>query len=120
MRVGQKDLPIPDADDIRLAGILRALSDPGRLRMLMVLADGLYHPCKPEAFGLDLQKSTLSHHLKTMREAGLTITRVQGRTYDVVLRVEELEHRFPGLIAALTSNAARADFENDDVSAIIK
>ena len=32
--------PQPDADDIRLTGILRALSDPGRVRIVQVLADG--------------------------------------------------------------------------------
>lgn len=107
--MGGTDFPIPDVADIRLMDVLRTLSDPGRVLMLTVLSDGEFHPCTPDAFGLDLQKSTLSHHLKTMREAGLTVTRVTGRNYGVRLRVDDLESRFPGLIDSLTSPAALAD-----------
>lgn len=107
--MGGTDFPIPDVADIRLMDVLRALSDPGRVRMLTVLSDGEFHPCSPEAFGLDVQKSTLSHHFKTMREAGLTITRVQGRNYAVRLRIDDLESRFPGLLESLTSPSALDD-----------
>lgn len=107
-----KDFPIPAADDIRLTEILRALSDPGRVKMLTVLADGDYHSCNAESFDLDVQKSTLSHHFKTLREAGLTETRVQGRNWDVRLRTDDLDKRFPGLIAALTSPDAIADISS--------
>lgn len=105
------DYPIPDVADIRLTEIMRALADPGRLRMIEILADGEYHPCNPEEFGLGVQKSTLSHHFKTLREAGLTITRVQGRNKGIRLRRDDLERRFPGLIDALTSASALADLD---------
>lgn len=101
--------PQPDADDIRLTGILRALADPGRVRIVQVLADGEYHACNVEEFGLDIQKSTLSHHFKTLREAGLTTVDITGRNHCIALRSGELEARFPGLIASLTSEAAVAD-----------
>ncbi|PJJ62018.1 ArsR/SmtB family transcription factor [Compostimonas suwonensis] len=104
-----KEYPVPAADDIRLTDILRALSDPGRVKMLEVLSDGEYHPCSVDAFGLNVSKSTLSHHFKTMREAGLTTVRIQGRNFDVRLRKAELDERFPGLIDALTSTNAVAD-----------
>ena len=102
-------LPMPAAEAIRLADILRALADPGRLRMLAVLADGEFHPCRREEFGLDLRKSTLSHHFKTLREAGLTVTRVQGRNYDLRLRRADLDRRFPGLLDALIAANAQDD-----------
>ncbi len=102
-------LAMPAAEDIRLADILRALVDPGRLRMLAVLADGGFHPCRREEFGLDIQKSTLSHHFKTLREAGLTVTRVQGRNYDMRLRRADLDGRFPGLLDALIAANALDD-----------
>jgi DNA-binding transcriptional ArsR family regulator len=104
---------MPEAEDIRLTDVLRALSDPGRVRMLAVLSDGLFHACNVEEFGLDIQKSTLSHHFKTMREAGLTEVRVQGRNHDIRLRAAELEARFPGLVEALTSPAALADLQRE-------
>ncbi len=113
-RVNGKDFPMPPVADIRLTDILRALSDPGRVKILAVLSDGEYHPCNLEAFGLGVQKSTLSHHLKTMRELGLTEARIRGRNYDVRLRKADLESRFPGLIEALTSERAIADIRSSD------
>ena len=104
-----RSYPMPAAADIRLADIMHALGDPGRLRMVALLADGEYHNKGPDLFGLDVQKSTVSHHLKTMREAGLTETRIDGRRCDIRLRRAELDERFPGLVASLTSDAAVAD-----------
>lgn len=108
----QEPLPQPPAaEDIRLTDILHALSDPGRVKMLMLLADGEYHPCGTETWGLGVQKSTISHHLKTMREAGLIEYRLRGRNKDARLRREILDERFPGLIDGLTSQQAAADLE---------
>ncbi|MDF2442518.1 MAG: hypothetical protein JWR01_721 [Subtercola sp.] len=101
--------PQPDAADIRLTHILRALADPGRVKMLQVLADGEYHACNVDEFGLDIQKSTLSHHFKTLREAGLTTVIIEGRSHRIALRSSELEARIPGLIASLTSQSAVED-----------
>ena len=114
--VSGKEFPMPAAEDIRLTDILRALSDPGRVRMLALLADDGYHACTVETFGLDVQKSTLSHHFKTLREAGLTETRVLGRNHDVRLRRQTLDARFPGLIDSLTSPAAIADLRDSDTA----
>jgi len=103
--------PIPAVDDLRLTDILNALSDPSRVRMLAVLADNDYHSCGVETWGLDIQKSTVSHHLKTLREAGLTEYRMRGRNKDVRLRRAALDERFPGLIDGLTSPQAIADLQ---------
>ncbi len=103
--------PQPAAADIRLTDILHALSDPGRVKMVQVLADGGYHACNVDEFGLDITKSTLSHHFKTLREAGLTTIKVNGRNMWIALREEELEDRFPGLIAGVTSAEARNDLQ---------
>ena len=101
----------PSADEIRLTEILHALSDPGRVKMLMRLADGEYHSCGMETWGLDVQKSTVSHHLRTMREAGLLEYRLRGRNKDARLRREVIDARFPGLLDGLTSAQAVADVE---------
>ena len=101
----------PAADEIRLTDILHALSDPSRVKMLLRLADGEFHPCGLEGWGLEVQKSTVSHHLKTMREAGLIEYRLHGRNKDARLRREVLDARFPGLIAGLTSEQAAADLQ---------
>jgi|HigsolmetaAR206D_1030411.scaffolds.fasta_scaffold01946_7 DNA-binding transcriptional ArsR family regulator len=91
----------PDKDEIDLADIMRALSDDVRLQLVALLADGEYHPCKPEHFDVGLHKSTLSHHFRVLREAGLTMTRISGRNHHVRLRTEDLASRFPGLLDAV-------------------
>lgn len=55
-----------------------------------------------------IAKSTLSHHLKVLREAGVTQTRQEGTRCFVTLRRGSLDTRFPGLLPALLS-AALAD-----------
>jgi DNA-binding transcriptional ArsR family regulator len=90
--------PVPDLADVELVDVLRALADPIRLRILRVLADGADHPKTMTEWGVDVQKSTMSHHFRTMRESGLTETIVDGRTHTIRLRRAELDARFPGLI----------------------
>ena len=50
-----------------------------------------------------VHKSTMTHHFRALREAGLTRTVVSGRTHTIELRRDELDARFPGLIDALTA-----------------
>lgn len=95
-------LPQPDVDDIELVKVLQALADPVRLSLLKVYAEGKRFNCSPEALGVaHLHKSTVSHHMKIMREAGLTSTRAVGRNRYVQLRRDDLDARFPGLLDSL-------------------
>lgn len=103
-----RSLPMPAVDELRLPELVKALADQNRLRVVMALADGEFHPTV-DLPGLDVQKSTLSHHLRTLREAGLTETLFEGRTCQIRLRVGDLNARFPGFVDALTSPAAQAD-----------
>ncbi|WP_091226097.1 helix-turn-helix transcriptional regulator [Microbacterium sp. 3J1] len=96
----------PDVLEIQLVDVLKAIADPARLSILHGLADGEYHPCNVAEFGLPIHKSTLSHHFKTLREAGVTTTRVQGREAGVRLRFADLERRWPGLLPALLQAAS--------------
>ena len=109
-------LPMPAADEVRLPDLVKAIADQNRLTIVMALADGEFHPTVdlPE---LDVQKSTLSHHLRTLREAGFTETYVVGRECRIRLRRDVLDERFPGLVDALTSPAAQADLMAVDARA---
>ena len=100
--------PQPPADEVDLVEVLRALADPVRLRIVARLTDGEYHPCGVEEYGLEIHKSTLSHHFKTLREAGVTATLVRGRNHGVRLRRDELETRFPGVLDSIVAAAATA------------
>jgi DNA-binding transcriptional ArsR family regulator len=92
------DFPEPDIADVDLVDVLRALGDPTRLAIVRELADGQPRSKGPDAWGLSAQKSTLSHHFKTLREAGVTRTIVHGREHAIQLRRTELDARFPGLL----------------------
>jgi DNA-binding transcriptional ArsR family regulator len=95
------EYPSPDMDDVQLVDVLRALADPVRLQILQRLGDGVPCPKNETFWDLDVQKSTLSHHFKTLRESGLTRTEVAGRTHTIQLRRAELDAKFPGLMASV-------------------
>jgi len=99
--------PEPAVEDIDLVEVLRALADPVRLQVVVRLADDEYHPCGVEEYGLDIHKSTLSHHFKTLREAGVTSTIVRGRNHGVQLRRADLQALFPGVLNNIIDAAAR-------------
>src|SRR3954454_21435666 len=65
--------PLSAAAAERIAPLLKAMADPGRLRLLSLVAshgDGEACVCDlNDAF--DLSQPTISHHLKVLHEAGL-------------------------------------------------
>lgn len=72
----------PSVDDdraVRLARYAKALGDPIRIRLVDVLAQHPGELCAAELLPLaGVAKSTLSHHLKTLADAGIIETRHQG------------------------------------------
>lgn len=55
-----------------IANMLRALSDPTRLQIVSLLADHPGEVCVCDITGnFDLDQSTISHHLRLLREAGV-------------------------------------------------
>ncbi|GDY32090.1 ArsR/SmtB family transcription factor [Gandjariella thermophila] len=97
----------PEPEEITLTGVLSALGDPIRLSIVGVLADGREHGVGE--FQYPIAKSTLSHHAKVLREAGITLTRQEGTRCFVSLR-PELEELFPGVIpSVLAASAGRTD-----------
>ncbi|MFE1755725.1 ArsR/SmtB family transcription factor [Streptomyces anandii] len=93
----------PRAEDLDLATVLHALGDPVRLELLRRMAAGDEISCSPE--GLIVARSTLSNHWRILREAGITATRISGKTRLISLRRAELDARFPGLLNAVLGEA---------------
>ena len=97
----------PDLAGVDVLTVLQALSDPVRLAIVRQLAG-----CPGDAglmcgqIALPVSKSTASHHLKTLHNAGITEERAQGVCKYVKLRRAELEERFPGLLDSVLSAAA--------------
>jgi DNA-binding transcriptional ArsR family regulator len=88
-------------NDIRLASVLHALSDPRRLQIVMSLRDNVEQNCT--IYHDMMPKSTLTHHLKVLREAGVAKVRIEGTQHFYSLRTEDLEQLFPGLLSAILS-----------------
>ena len=75
------DVVEPAADEMLLPRVLAALADPARLATVRFLARHGESWCaqvRQEA-GLELSKSTFSHHLRILREAGLVEPRAEGQ-----------------------------------------
>jgi DNA-binding transcriptional ArsR family regulator len=98
-----------DLAGVELLTVLQALSDPVRLeivRQLSVCVDVGELSCGQ--IELSVSKSTASHHLKTLCASGVTAEREEGTRKYVRLRRDELEQRFPGLLASVL-RAAEAE-----------
>lgn len=95
----------PNLNDVPLASVLHALSDPARLKIVRVLdednaanGEGLACNCAaPEG----LPRATISNHFTILRSAGLIEARKDGTKVIHTLRRKEVDARFPGLLDAV-------------------
>jgi DNA-binding transcriptional ArsR family regulator len=100
-----EDISHPKRNEIELAAVLHALSDPVRLKIVSALAaDAAEHTCA--SFDVPVTKSTCTHHFKVLREAGVIHQRQVGTARLNALRTEDLEARFPGLLATVLQAAS--------------
>ena len=95
----------PHLDDLTLAIVMAALSDPVRVEIVRQLAAAGERTCG--TFDLGISKATRSHHFRVLREAGITLTRPEGTHRFVSLRRDDLDDRFPGLLDAVLTAAER-------------
>lgn len=93
----------PSKDDITLSGILEALADPFRLKILKVLMDqdGHQMSCCQSSPCPKVAKSTLSNHFRILRESGLIRMTKKGVENHSVVRVTEINDKFPGLLKTI-------------------
>lgn len=82
--------------------ILKAVADAMRLKIIRML---YYHGgemnCGEIGEQLNIQKSTVSYHFRTLREAGLTTTRKIGQNKYVKLRLDTFATYLPGFLDTL-------------------
>jgi DNA-binding transcriptional ArsR family regulator len=95
----------PRLEDVALETVLHALADPARLAIVRRLdADRLEQgeglACGGAA-ACDMPRATLSNHFAILRAAGLIESRKQGVQVISRLRREEVDRRFPGVLAAV-------------------
>ena len=94
-------LEYPARDELELVDVLQALADPVRLQLVRIL-DAAGGAISCGEIPLPVSKSTGSHHLKVLREAGIVRAHVDGTRRYYTLRRDDLEARFPGLLDSIT------------------
>ena len=77
--------------DRRLARTLKALSHPARLAIVRLLAEREECVCGEIVDDLPLAQSTVSQHLKALKEAGLVQGTVEGRSTCYCLDPESVQ-----------------------------
>lgn len=95
-----RSIPHPRLEDLALTDVMRALSDPARVAIVKALLAAEASLTCGEITGAQ-PKSSMSHHFKALRDAGLIETQVVGKEHFNRLRTTELEARFPGLAKAI-------------------
>lgn len=96
----------PNPEEVSLERVLFALSDPIRLRMVRTLA--VSTKVNSLALGPNMPRSTITHHTRILREAGLTRTEPDGRNCWISLRRNLIEEKFPGLLEIILKDHIQA------------
>ncbi len=97
--IAESHIAHPELEEIELGGVLHALSDPVRLRIVAALAGGEELRCG--SIDVPVTKSTCTHHFRVLREAGVVRQRPEGTARLNTLRRDDLDARFPGLLDAI-------------------
>lgn len=92
----------PKALDLELTAVLYALSDETRLQIVQSLDQTEEIACG--YFDIDMPKSSLSHHFRVLRGAGVISTRKDGTALLNRLRRADLDQRFPGLLVSVLAS----------------
>jgi DNA-binding transcriptional ArsR family regulator len=95
-----KNTYAPNLKKMPLSSIFDALSDPVRIEVVLALLEQKEVSCGECT--RHVSKSTMSHHFKVLKEAGIIQKREKGTVHFLSLRLEELESRLPGFIAVLS------------------
>lgn len=93
-----RPLTHPHIDDVTVAAVLHALSDPVRLAIVSKLLKspaGLNCTETTSKLKLAMPKSTCSQHYRILRESGLIVSERRGVDLSSRVRASELEARFP-------------------------
>ena len=96
----------PANERLSLTDVLHALSDPTRIAVVAQLDRVGEMSCG--CLTVSVAKSTLSQHLRVLREAGVTHTRPDGNQRWLSVRRHTLDAQFPNLLDAVLAAHARA------------
>lgn len=94
-------IPHPATADVTLDAVLQAFADPQRRAILAQIGAAPGIVCSDVA--PDLPRSTVSVHLKRLREAGLIRQERQGQLIANAPRADGAAERFPDLVRSVRS-----------------
>lgn len=88
--------------------IMRALAHPLRLRMVALLQEQPLANVHTIYTTLQIEQSVASQHLRILRQAGIVVTKREGKFIHYQLQKQRLEKagRIAGLLAALADQSA--------------
>jgi DNA-binding transcriptional ArsR family regulator len=92
----------PETAELDLLDVLHALADPTRMTIVQTLRADPERACG--TFPVDVAPSTLTHHFRVLREAGIIRQRQEGNRRWTTLRAADLERRFPSLLETVMAN----------------
>jgi DNA-binding transcriptional ArsR family regulator len=95
----------PALEDVSLAVVMQALSDPCRVSIVRALLSAKGKELACADIKLEISKATRSHHFDVLRDAGVIASRCEGTKCMTSLRRRELDHRFPGLLKLIATRA---------------
>ncbi|KOG88002.1 ArsR/SmtB family transcription factor [Streptomyces varsoviensis] len=104
----------PEAAEMELGAVLRALSDEHRRAVMVELAadeEDRERTCN--SFDLPVSKQTQTHHFRALREVGLIREIDYGNRKGIRLRRSDIDVRFPGLLGLLAAEARKPERAND-------
>jgi len=113
-QVEQYELTHAADDAVELTSVLAALAEPARLTIVRTVGElapegGMACSDVWERSGLTATKSTMSHHYKVLREAGVVVMWWVGAKKHVRLRRELMDVRWPGLLDAVLADKTPPD-----------
>lgn len=90
------------------AALFKALADPARLAIVATLARAKHEVCVCDfTSGLELNQSTVSHHLKLLKEAGLVNSERRG-TWGYYTLASSARARLEAALASVVPKRTRA------------
>jgi ArsR family transcriptional regulator len=90
-----------DRDFAEEAALFKALADPARVTILATLARAEHEVCVCDfTSGLDLNQSTVSHHLKLLKDAGL-VNSVRRGTWGYYSLAHDARARLEAAVASV-------------------
>ncbi|MFF5208670.1 ArsR/SmtB family transcription factor [Streptosporangium sp. NPDC000396] len=91
----------PDVSEFDVLDVLHALAEPTRMTIVKILLAERERACG--TFPVDVAPSTLTHHFRVLREAGVIRQREDGNRRWSALRLEDLDARFPSLLGTIVT-----------------